>query len=157
MKLIPPSPDVLRHLATVDVDHPFKELDYETVGYFLSCHLMIDYYISEYLKRLYPELNWQGTRLDFSAKISLISKSFKLRTDIETKKFFDALKHLNALRNKLAHNLDFRLTLDEMKPLVSLSGVFTSKKIWKEKPSSVLHVFTFHTVLLLDTFGKTAQ
>ena len=49
-------------------------LDYGVLGYFLSCHLIIEHYLEQYLKVRYPSLDWDAARLTFGHKISLLSQ-----------------------------------------------------------------------------------
>ena len=51
-------------------------VDFEFLGYFLSCHLIIEYYLEQYLRTKYPELGWEGSRLTFAQKISLLSTEY---------------------------------------------------------------------------------
>lgn len=76
-------------------------LDYEMLGYFLSCHLIIEHYLDEYLKTCYPELDWDAARQTFSQKVALLS-------NIGLPQQYDcipAIKHMNSIRNKISVNL----------------------------------------------------
>lgn len=88
-------------------------LDYELLGYFLSCHLIIEHYLEEYLKTRYPTLNWDGSKQTFGQKVSLLA------TDNYPEKYnsIPAIKHLNSLRNKLSHNIDFKISGSDLLPL----------------------------------------
>ncbi len=44
-------------------------INYEELGYFLSCHLIIEHYIDEYLKVQYENLSWEDCKLTFSQKL----------------------------------------------------------------------------------------
>jgi len=54
-----------------------EELDYESLGYFLSCHLIIEHYLDALLKSTYPSLSWERVKHTFSQKVALLSE-FKL-------------------------------------------------------------------------------
>jgi hypothetical protein len=88
-------------------------LNYELLGYFLSCHLIIEHYLDEYLKTRYPELDWNASRQTFGQKVSLLA------TDNYPEKYnsIPAIKHLNSLRNKLSHNIDFKISSVDLLPL----------------------------------------
>jgi len=88
-------------------------LDYELLGYFLSCHLIIEHYLDEYLKARYPTLDWEASRQTFGQKVALLA------TDNYPEKYnsIPAIKHLNSLRNKLSHNIDFNITEADLLPL----------------------------------------
>ncbi len=88
-------------------------LDYELLGYFLSCHLIIEHYLDEYLKARYPTLDWEASKQTFGQKVALLA------TDNYPEKYnsIPAIKHLNSLRNKLSHNIDFKITEADLLPL----------------------------------------
>ena len=79
-----------------------ENLDYEMLGYFLSCHLIIEHYLDEFLRICYPSLDWDAAHHTFGQKVALLSK-----LNIEPDKFncIPAIKHLNSIRNKLGHNI----------------------------------------------------
>ena len=83
-----------------------ENLDYELLGYFLSCHLIIEHYLDEYLKTCYPKLDWDASKQTFGQKVALLA------TDNYPDKYnsIPAIKHLNSLRNKLSHNIDFKIS-----------------------------------------------
>lgn len=90
-----------------------ENLDYELLGYFLSCHLIIEHYLDEYLKTRYPTLNWDASKQTFGQKVSLLA------TENYPEKYnsIPAIKHLNSLRNKLSHNIDFKISEADLLPL----------------------------------------
>ena len=100
-------------------------LDYETVGLFLTCHLIIEHYIDEYLKISYPDLDWDTARNSFAQKLSLLSR-FKISDQYDC---IPAIRHLNSIRNKLSHDIDFKITADNLLPLTQyLSKACGDKK-----------------------------
>ena len=90
-----------------------ENLDYELLGYFLSCHLIIEHYLDEYLKTCYPKLDWDASKQTFGQKVALLA------TDNYPDKYnsIPAIKHLNSLRNKLSHNIDFKISTADLLPL----------------------------------------
>lgn len=90
-----------------------EHLDYELLGYFLSCHLIIEHYLDEYLKTCYPQLDWEASKQTFGQKVSLLAR------DNYPEKYnsIPAIKHLNSLRNKLSHNIDFKISAEDLLPL----------------------------------------
>jgi hypothetical protein len=90
-----------------------ESLNYELLGYFLSCHLIIEHYLDEYLKTQYPKLDWDASKQTFGQKVALLA------TDNYPEKYnsIPAIKHLNSLRNKLSHNIDFKITEADLLPL----------------------------------------
>ncbi|RWS54298.1 hypothetical protein DN594_21505, partial [Enterobacter cloacae] len=47
-------------------------VDVEFIGAFLTAHLSLEKYITDYLSLRYPSLSWSDARLTFSQKIALI-------------------------------------------------------------------------------------
>ncbi|ANQ20244.1 hypothetical protein BA893_00580 [Vibrio natriegens] len=89
-------------------------IDYKTVGFYLSCHLIVEHYLDEFIKAHGDgNFNWSEVRLTFSQKIKLLSK----HSSFEAYNPIPSLKCFNSLRNKLAHNLNFVIEPDDLKPL----------------------------------------
>lgn len=88
-------------------------VDYDLLGYFLSCHLVVEHYLEEYLKIVYPELDWDAARHTFAQKLSLLSR-FKVSDKYDC---IPAIKHLNTVRNKLAHSVEFKIRTEDLQPL----------------------------------------
>jgi hypothetical protein len=51
-----------------------ESIDYETLGFFLSTHLIIEHYLIEFVKANIPKLNWDSADLSANQKIQLLSK-----------------------------------------------------------------------------------
>jgi hypothetical protein len=90
-----------------------ENIDYELLGYFLSCHLIIEHYLDEYLKTSYPKLDWDASKQSFGQKVALLAAE----NYPEKYNSIPAIKHLNSLRNKLSHNIDFKITEADLLPL----------------------------------------
>lgn len=107
-------PPLVKSIRNGDVTwQRLENLDYELLGYFLSCHLIIEHYFDEYLKTRYPKLDWDASKQTFGQKVALLS------ADNYPEKYnsIPAIKHLNSLRNKLSHNIDFKITETDLMPL----------------------------------------
>ncbi|WP_186062016.1 hypothetical protein [Burkholderia gladioli] len=116
-----------------------EDLNYELLGYFLSCHLIIEHYFDEYLKTRYPLLDWDASKQTFGQKVSLLS------TEKYPEKYncIPAVKHLNSLRNKLSHNIDFKITERELLPLTQyLQKCCAPLAELPAEPKEILHLFT---------------
>ena len=130
-----------------------ENLNYELLGYFLSCHLIIEHYLDEYLKTRYPTLDWEASRQTFAQKMALLSK------DEYPEKYnsIPAIKHLNSLRNKLSHNIDFKITGDNLLPL----SQYLKKCAGPEEltdPKEILDLFTTMVcVWFASGISSTAQ
>ena len=122
-------------------------IDYDLLGYFLSCHLIVEHYLNGYLKTSFPELRWNNARLSFGQKISLVSKE----------KFPDryncvpAIKHLNSLRNKISHNIDYIISLKDLDPLIKYIEKSTDGKA--EIPSETNKIIELFTTLVCAWFA----
>ncbi|WP_426781084.1 hypothetical protein [Pseudomonas syringae] len=114
-------------------------LDYELLGHFLSCHLVIEHYFDEYLKIRYPELDWDASRQTFGQKVSLLA------TDHYPEKYncIPAVKHMNSLRNKLSHNIDFKISSVELLPLLQYLKKCCGPELKvSAEPKEILDLFT---------------
>ena len=121
------------------------DLDYELLGYFLSCHLIIEHYINEYLKVCHPDLDWDAARQTFSQKMALLSK-FKVSDRYDC---IPPIKHLNSLRNKLSHDIEFKIEPEVLRPLTQyLSKVGGGKIEIPTEPKGILEEFTGMTCAL---------
>lgn len=130
-----------------------EHIDYDTLGYFLSCHLIIEHYLDEYLKVNYTDLDWQSTRLTFNNKVTLISKLV-----INSSDHIPAIKHLNGLRNKLSHDIRFDLKTADLIPLQKvLKEIGEAEAVIPTEPRQILEVFTRHVCSFLGGFvaGRT--
>jgi hypothetical protein len=120
-------------------------LDYEILGYFLSCHLIIEHYIDEYLKIRYPSLDWEAARHTFGQKISLLSQ-FKVSDKYDC---IPPIKHLNSLRNKISHNIDFKIDVGDLAPLSNyLTKTYEDKDKVPKESKAILEEFTNMTCVL---------
>ncbi len=89
-------------------------IDYGLMGYLLSCHLIIEHYMDAYLKSHHPDLEWEAARLTFGQRVALLS-SWTIPKPFNP---VEGIKHLNSLRNRLGHRMDYRLTAEDMLPFV---------------------------------------
>lgn len=132
-----------------------ENLDYELLGYFLSCHLIIEHYLDEYLKTRYPTLNWDASKQTFGQKVSLLA------TDNYPEKYnsIPAIKHLNSLRNKLSHNIDFKIAEADLLPLSHyLKKCCGPDHEQPTEPKEILDLFTIMVcVWFASGISATAQ
>jgi hypothetical protein len=120
------------------------EIDYELMGYLLSCHLIMEHYMDAFLKAHYPEFRWEAARLTFGQRVALLAtpSADDICNPVE------AIKHLNSLRNRLGHRFDYRLTCTDMLPFVhylqriaDLSRQPPERPLMDEPPRAVLEKF----------------
>ena len=119
--------------------HRLDGIDYEMLGYFLSCHLIIEHYLAEFLKIVHPSLNWAKARPTFTQMVALLS-SFKISPRYDC---VPAIKHMNALRNKLSHDIEFKMRPEDLLPLNKcLAKASEGKSVSPSEPKEILEQFT---------------
>lgn len=93
----------------------FGEVDFDAMGYLLSCHLIVEHYLDHFLATLTDApLDWPAARLQFSQKVALISRlKFEAPYDL-----LPSIRHLNVLRNRLAHRVAVKIVVEDLEPLV---------------------------------------
>jgi hypothetical protein len=150
-------PPLVAEIANGSVTwHRIEGLDYQAIGYFLSCHLIIEQYLDEYLKLLYAELDWDAARLTFNHKVSLLSR-FKVGEKYDC---ISAIKHLNSLRNKLSHNIEFKIEASDLLPLTQyLTKAYEGNKsrVPKEPKDILSHFTSLACVLFAGLISGYAQ
>jgi hypothetical protein len=137
MKKLPPLVDGVdgQHLKLRGLDG----VDYDFLGYMLCCHLVIEHYLVEFLSTLGTELFWDKARLTFAQKISLFPCAL-FPHGIE---LMEAIKHLNGMRNKVAHNIKVRPQDLSYEPLKTyLRIVCGDEEKVPNEPHEVLEKFT---------------
>lgn len=132
-----------------------ESLNHEALGYFLSCHLIIEHYMDEYLKTQYLNLDWDAAKLTFGQKVQLLSK-FKISDKYDC---IPAIKHLNSIRNRLSHNIEERITVEALLPLTQyLNKVYEGQVEVAEEPTAILHHFTsMASVLFASIISRNAD
>lgn len=124
-----------------------EDIDYEVLGYLLSCHLIIEHYVEEYIRAVGSRLDWDSARLTFGQKIALLSKvDFPDRYNS-----VPYIKHLNAIRNKFSHDINFKITNEDLLPFVQFL-----KKIYgndKEVPTEAVEILNAFTIMTCVWFG----
>lgn len=91
------------------------DIDHELLGFFLTCHLLIEHYMDEYLKATIPRLDWEKPRLTFGQRISLLT--WEVLVNDQKYDPIPAIKHINTLRNKISHRLEIKLDAQSLQPL----------------------------------------
>ena len=126
-----------------------KSVDYDTLGYLLSCHLIIEHYIDHYLET-FPtaSFGWKEARLTFAQKISLIAKLHFP----EPYQFVPAIKHLNSLRNKFSHNIRTELSGSDLLPFIQCLEKW-SQKAPAELPTEAKEILQLFTLVICAYFA----
>ncbi len=115
------------------------DIDHGLLGYFLTCHLVIEHYMDEYLKATIEGLDWEKAKLTFGQRMNLL----KWDTLVRDQKFdpIPAIKHMNTLRNRISHRLEIKLDAEALLPLTYyLKGVDPGLAIPTD-PKKLLEVF----------------
>lgn len=117
------------------------DIDHELLGYFLTCHLLIEHYMDEYLKATVAQFDWEKSRLTFGQRISLLRWEVLVRDQKYDP--IPAIKHMNALRNKISHRLEIKLDVDALQPLEDYIRKLTSPRPYVNhtEPRELLDAF----------------
>ena len=155
-----------RDAAFETIDAEFDEMrhrwnqDVEAIGRILRSHLYVEYYVTEYLEKVNPRLgSVERARLSFVQKLELLDPK-----DIRIGEVLPGIRHLNTIRNRLAHRLSATVTEDD-------AAVFLSAQYFKAlrdegakpgKPSAepidVLEHFALHaSQILTGEFSRVAN
>ncbi|GAA0436676.1 hypothetical protein ACFOY5_11950 [Massilia aurea] len=115
-----------------------KGVDFELLGYFLSCHLVIEHYMDEFLKATYPMLSWEAAKPTFTQRVALL-------TDMRLPDRFNcipAIKHMNTIRNKLSHRIEFKIDAEALLPLQQYVQKASKQALQPLGPKELLEHFT---------------
>lgn len=83
------------------------------VGRFLTCHLLVEHFLTDYLEAAFPGMpELRKTRLTFDTKVSLAK-----HPQIGFFLFWRGVKCLNVVRNKLAHRIGYKPTDSDLEPI----------------------------------------
>ena len=130
-----------------------ESVDYDTLGYLLSCHLIIEHYLDHFLVT-YPNapFGWEGAKLTFSQKVALISKlPFP-----EPYNLPPVIKHLNTLRNRFGHNINTRLSEEDLLPFHQFLRKCTKNaKGAEDIPSEPKDVLDLLTMIICSYFASS--
>lgn len=135
------------------IDREFLEMqerwnqDVDIIGRILRAHLYVEYYLTEYLRRANPRLgNLNTVRISFAQKIDLLDPNDKIVKDI-----IPGVRHLNKIRNRLAHNLSAEITEKDV-------TVFLSNLAFKALCEAGLHsdIPNSEPIFVLESFARYA-
>lgn len=117
------------------------DIDHELLGYFLTCHLLIEHYMDEYLKATIPRLDWERPRFTFGQRVNLLT--WEVLVNDQKYDPIPAIKHMNALRNKIIHRLEIKLDLEALQPLSDYLKKLTSPRAdpMPSDPKELLSMF----------------
>lgn len=102
-----------KYIASVEAEYlTMKERwnkDVTTIGRILRAHLHVEHYLTVYLQHVNPQLgNLDEARTTFNQKVNLLPAQ-----DPRIDFLRAGIKHLNKIRNRLAHNLEATVEEDD--------------------------------------------
>jgi hypothetical protein len=133
---------------------PLLQSKTDEMGLVLKCHLILEYYIDEYLIAAHPTIsNFFNARLTFNQKIDLINNT---RTVFGM--FNPSIKALNTLRNKFSHRLSYEVQNDDLREIVNTMTIWNTAA-GKKTPAgtSLILDFTMMMCGFLDSMTKNIK
>lgn len=142
-----------REKAFALIDKEFGEIsarwhqDVVAIGRLLRAHLYVEHYLTEFLEKANPRLGpIDHARLSFAQKLNLLGSEPRLQQVVP------GIRRLNQIRNRLAHNLDARVTDDDAQVFLS-DGYFKAMRIEGAKPRTP----STDPMDILDAFAQHAS
>jgi hypothetical protein len=91
--------------------------DTKTLGLILKHQLITEKYVNDLLEYMYPNCPYTEEILKqrFAKKIEILSNIFV--KDTALMKIINGIGELNKIRNKYAHNLDYKIKIDDIKKI----------------------------------------
>ncbi|MGX5663637.1 hypothetical protein [Diaphorobacter nitroreducens] len=121
------------------------------IGRILRAHLFVEHYLTQYLAQANPRLgSLSDARATFAQKVSLLDVD---NPDIAA--MLPGIKRLNAIRNRLAHNLGAQISDDDARIFLScerfaaLRAARSTGEREENEPLEVLEDFARHTAVSL--------
>jgi hypothetical protein len=128
------------------------EQDVTSIGRILRAHLYIEYYLTEYVNKANPRLgDLNKMRISFAQKIDLLDPN-----DPQIKSVIPGIRHLNKVRNRLAHNLEVEVTVEDTKKFLSATGFkplrdeLAKPDTPNEYPLQILEDFSKYAAVILN-------
>ena len=131
--------------------------DIDSIGRILRSHLFVEHYLAEFLEKANPRLgDLSDARLSFAQKLALIDNRNPRLAEV-----LPGIKHLNKVRNRLAHQLTATVTTED-------ADIFLQAKFFKamreegakpgvpsQRPIDILEGFAQHASSRLSSeFGE---
>jgi hypothetical protein len=117
------------------------DIDVESVGRILACHLIIEHYLEGYLASSSPKfLNWEETRLTFGQKLDLLARKGGM---IEEFGLLGGIRSLNAVRNHMSHEIEFKIASSATSPMRTALARWMKGAPVPTAPLEVIEQFTF--------------
>lgn len=119
------------------------------IGRILRAHLFVEHYMGEHLRVVNPRLGCiSRARLSFAQKLALLGDMDACLTCL-----IPGIRHLNKIRNRLAHNLGSRLTIEDSAIFLGISP-FRALREALAQPN--LEQLSDEPISVLEDFSKLA-
>jgi hypothetical protein len=133
----------LRITSIRDEVYEIFNTQHDAIGRILKCHLLIEIYLDKALKYYNnSQLDIDSIRLTFNNKVNLLANKMD-----EQETYFEGIKELNRIRNKIAHNLNVVITLNDVKAMKPYAEVYKQRKI--SDPIEVIERFSLIAAALI--------
>ena len=100
-------------LRFIQVDSP----SIRDIGRVLVAHLCVEHYLTRVIERNEPKVfDFEKVRLTFSQKVALLSGRSRL---LSASGLLPGIRCLNAVRNKLSHDIEAQLTKLDVEPMMN--------------------------------------
>jgi hypothetical protein len=126
--------------------------DIVSIGRILRAHLFVEHFLTLFLQKKNPGLgDLDSARLSFAQKVALLPAS-----EITVSYLIPAIRHLNKVRNQLAHTLQAQVSEEDRAVFLSVD-LFREFRIARDAPKTpsdipidVLEEFGAHAGMMLD-------
>ncbi len=151
-KMLTEAPHIERELAEFNAEfRALRSRDDNFVGRFLTCHLIVEHFLDDYLAAGFPAMpGLPNVRLTFAQKLDLAA-----HPQSALFQFTDAVKCLNSVRNKLVHNIHYNPTDADLEPIRRIMDIWNTAR---EKPlNRRLEMIEDLTLLLCGILSGTTK
>lgn len=121
----------------------------EVIGRILRAHLFVEHYLAEYVSHANPRLgSLAEAKATFAQKVALLDAA---NPDIAS--MLPGIKRLNAIRNRLAHNLGAQVSDEDARVFLScerfsaLRAARAVEQVQTNTPLEILEDFARHTAV----------
>jgi hypothetical protein len=130
----------------------WRAFDTEQTGRLLRAHLIVEHFLNEHIAKRNPHLgDFRKAHLEFDQRLQLLDLEAGSMHRLKT-----GIKKLNWLRNKVAHDLSYRVTQQDLEPLYEnagfkryVGGLHEPRDVSKLQPIDVVESFAQFAAMLL--------
>ncbi|WP_041942844.1 hypothetical protein [Variovorax paradoxus] len=90
--------------------------DSEELGQVLHAHLVVEFFLTEFLQRLHPALDLDQLRLRYEQKVGMIPSTHALLSGAKP-----GLRALGTIRNRMAHVRRVQISKDDIQAIVGIA------------------------------------